>query len=123
MADQEEPQDTSHQRVDKWLFYTRLVKSRSLAQAFIASGAVAVNDEVIDHASYSVVAGDRVHVALEDRDIVVVVRASGSRRGPSNEARALYLDISETLGEQRRLTSFERVQRQPRGRSGFRKRG
>lgn len=114
MPDQMEPPDDSPQRIDKWLFFARMAKSRSLAQALVASGAVAVNGEVVEHASHMIRRGDKISLALERHDLSLVVRAPGSRRGPFEEARMLYLDTSDALGEQPRLTPFERAQRRPK---------
>ncbi|CAD7047605.1 RNA-binding S4 domain-containing protein [Pseudorhizobium endolithicum] len=106
--------DGSPQRIDKWLFFTRMVKSRSIAQSLVAAGSVTVNGAVARQSSLTVRPGDKVGIALERRDVLLVVRAGGSRRGPFEEARLLYSDISESLGEQKVLTPFERAQRRPK---------
>ncbi len=103
--------DEAAQRIDKWLFFARMVKSRSLAQSLIAAGAVTVNGEVCGQSSRMVKPGDRVQLLLEQRDIVLVVRSAGERRGPFQEARLLYSDLTPPSAEQRRLTPFERAQR------------
>ena len=108
---EEEPHDGSPQRIDKWLFFTRTVKSRSIAQALVAAGCVTINGDVIKHSSRVVRLGDKIGIALERRDLLLVVRAHGVRRGPFEEARELYDDLSETLGQQKPLTPFERAQR------------
>lgn len=45
MSGETQPQSGSRQRIDKWLFFTRMIKSRSLAQAQIQSGHVRINGE------------------------------------------------------------------------------
>lgn len=112
--DEEGPREGSRQRIDKWLFFTRMVKSRSLAQSLIAAGAVTLNGETVVQPGCLVRPGDRVGLALERRDVLLLVRDGGDRRGPFAEARLLYSDISETLGPQKPLTPFERAQRRPR---------
>ncbi|MCJ8519902.1 ribosome-associated heat shock protein Hsp15 [Pseudorhizobium tarimense] len=109
MAD-EQPQGGSQQRIDKWLFFARLIKSRSLAQALIAAGGVTANAKPVLHSSQLVRPGDRIELRLEHRDVDLVVRVCGSRRGPPNEARLLYEELPQN-GEPKRLTLFERAQR------------
>lgn len=85
------------QRVDKWLFFARVAKSRTLAAKLARSGHVRVNREKIDDASHPVKVGDVLTVALERRVLVYRVLAPGTRRGPAQEARALYEDLSPPL--------------------------
>lgn len=82
------------QRIDKWLFYARVVKSRSLAAKLVQKGRVRVNGEKIDRASRSIVAGDVLTITLDRTIKVLEVTAPGTRRGPYEEARLLYSDIS-----------------------------
>lgn len=108
-----EPSGGSLQRIDKWLFFARLAKSRSFAQNLLAAGAVAVNGEAVVHSSRLVRPGDRISLTLERRDVLLVVRAIGQRRGPFEEARLLYEDMSPPPAERIRLTPFERALRRP----------
>ena len=81
-------------RIDKWLWFTRVVKSRSLAARLVEDGFVRVNSARVDSPSKSVKPGDVVTVALE-RDVRVLrVVLLGERRGPYAEARLLYDDLS-----------------------------
>lgn len=82
------------QRIDKWLFFARVVKSRSLAQKLVQSGAVRLNREKIDQPAHAVKADDVLTVTLERRVLVWRVLDTGSRRGPAEEARTLYEDLS-----------------------------
>jgi len=106
-----EPQDGSRQRIDKWLFFARMVKSRSLAQSLVAAGAVTVNGEICSQPSRMIKPGDRIELLLERRDVVLIVRAAGDRRGPFEEARLLYDETAPSPDGQRRLSPFERAQR------------
>lgn len=108
-----EPLVAGRQRIDKWLFFTRMVKSRSLAQALVEAGHVAVNGQKVRQPSHNVKPGDRVELTLEQRDVVLAVRLPGTRRGPYEEARQLYEDLSPPPGERPRLSAFEQAQRQP----------
>jgi ribosome-associated heat shock protein Hsp15 len=82
------------QRVDKWLWFARIVKSRQLAQALIEQGAVRINRIKVIRASGRIAAGDVVTVAVHDRIRVLKVLGEGKRRGPAAEARELYEDLS-----------------------------
>jgi ribosome-associated heat shock protein Hsp15 len=82
------------QRIDKWLFFARVVKSRSLAAKLATGGRVRVNRDKVDQASHLVKVGDVLTVTLERRILVYRVLATGSRRGPAEEARLLYEDVS-----------------------------
>ena len=80
------------QRVDKWLFFARVTKSRSLAAKLAQSGRIRVNRDKIDQASHMVKVGDVLTITLDRRVLVLDVLAPGQRRGPYEEARLLYRD-------------------------------
>jgi ribosome-associated heat shock protein Hsp15 len=106
-----QPLTVARQRIDKWLFFTRMAKSRSLAQTLVQGGKVAVNGSRIAQPSVQVKPGDRVEITLERRDIVLVVVSAGNRRGPFEEARLLYEDLSPPPPEKSSLTAFDQAQR------------
>ncbi|MBP1885605.1 RNA-binding S4 domain-containing protein [Sinorhizobium mexicanum] len=101
----------SRQRLDKWLFFARLIKSRSLAQKAIEAGHVAVNGVRVTQSSAQVKTGDTLELSLERRDLVVRVLLAGVRRGPYEEARLLYEDLTPPTSSQR-LTAFEQATRE-----------
>lgn len=82
------------QRIDRWLWYTRLLKSRTLAAALAASGKIRVNGERISKASRLLHPGDVLTFPLGPHIRVIRVVAAGTRRGPASEARTLYEDLS-----------------------------
>jgi ribosome-associated heat shock protein Hsp15 len=82
------------QRIDKWLFFARVVKSRSLAAKLVQAGRVRVNGEKTDQASGQIKAGDVLTISLDRRISVLRIVAPGVRRGPYEEARQLYEDMS-----------------------------
>ncbi|MDQ6433970.1 RNA-binding S4 domain-containing protein [Mesorhizobium sp. LHD-90] len=84
----------ARQRVDKWLFFTRAVKSRSLAAKLAQAGRVRINGEKSDKASDLVQPGDTLTITLDLRILVYRVLLPGNRRGPAEEARTLYEDLS-----------------------------
>jgi ribosome-associated heat shock protein Hsp15 len=81
-------------RLDKWLFYARFVKSRSLAAGLIESSGVRVNGQRIAKPAYAVGSDDVLTFAIGNRVRVVRVVDLGERRGPATEAQALYDDLS-----------------------------
>nr|WP_155138751.1 RNA-binding S4 domain-containing protein [Roseibium sp. RKSG952] len=81
-------------RIDKWLWYARVTKSRSLAQKLAVGGQVRLNKDKISSASKSVRVGDVLTITLERRILVLKIKALGSRRGPFSEAQLLYEDLS-----------------------------
>ncbi|MGE7369527.1 RNA-binding S4 domain-containing protein [Neorhizobium sp. NPDC001467] len=109
----EKPGGDLRQRIDKWLFFTRMAKSRSLAQALLSAGHVRVNGLAIRKPSFDVKVGDRVELTLERRDVILVVRGAGQRRGPYEEAKELYQDLTPPREVTERLSAFEQAQRAP----------
>jgi ribosome-associated heat shock protein Hsp15 len=90
------------QRLDKWLWFARFAKTRTLATNLAASGFVRVNGQRTDNAAKAVAVGDVVTLALARATLVVRVEGLGERRGPAAEARQLYLDLN---GDNRALVS------------------
>ncbi|MBF9196120.1 RNA-binding S4 domain-containing protein [Microvirga terrestris] len=86
------------QRLDKWLWFARFAKSRTLAAKMVTSGYVRLNGQRTDNAAKGVGVGDVVTVALARATLVVRVEGLGQRRGPATEARLLYLDLSQDNG-------------------------
>lgn len=82
------------ERLDRFLFFARAIKSRTLAQKFIESGAVRVNSERTDRSDFKIGAGDVLTMALHNRIVVWRIIAPGTRRGPATEAQGLYEDLS-----------------------------
>src|SRR3954469_16094869 len=82
------------QRIDKWLFFARVVKSRSLATKLVQAGRVRINREKAEQAAHQVKPGDVLTITLDRRVLVYRVAAAGARRGPAGEARLLYEDVS-----------------------------
>ncbi|MER9892163.1 RNA-binding S4 domain-containing protein [Mesorhizobium sp. M0119] len=84
----------ARQRIDKWLFFSRAVKSRTLAAKLVVAGRVRINRDKAAHASDMVRPGDVLTITLERRIFVWKVLGTGVRRGPAEEARLLYEDMS-----------------------------
>jgi len=80
-------------RLDKWLWFARFVKSRSLATRLVVDGRMRVNGEPTQKAHYSMKVGDVLTFALGQHIRVIKVVALGTRRGPAAEAQTLYEDL------------------------------
>lgn len=81
-------------RLDKWLWFARFFKTRSLAARQVSEGGVRVNGQRVSKPSASIRPGDVLTFAQGRAIRVVEVRAAGARRGPAPEAQALYDDRS-----------------------------
>ena len=82
------------QRIDKWLWHARVVRTRTTAAALAASGHVRLNSQRIEAASQIVRAGDVVTVALDRTVRVLRVAGFSERRGSADDAQVLYEDLS-----------------------------
>lgn len=82
------------QRIDKWLFFARAVKSRTLAAKLVLGGRVRINRDKAAQTSDTVKPGDVLTITLDRRILIWKVLDAGSRRGPAEEARKLYEDLS-----------------------------
>ena len=87
------------QRLDKWIWFARFAKSRTLAGKLVASGFVRVNGQRADQAAKAIAVGDVLTIALGRTTVVVRVEALGTRRGPAPEAQSLYTDLSRDDGQ------------------------
>ena len=77
------------QRIDKWLWHARVVRTRTDAAALAAAGYVRINGRRVDAPSRAVRPGDVVTVALDRTVRVLKVVAFAERRGSAADARAL----------------------------------
>ncbi len=85
------------QRLDKWLFFARAVKSRTLAQKLVEAGQVRVNSERTTAPDRRVGPGDVLTMTIGKRLLVWRILGEGARRGPPAEAMTLYEDLSPEL--------------------------
>ena len=103
-------------RLDKWLWYARFFKSRSLSSKFCKAGKVRVNDKIIFKPHFAIILGDTLTFMAANIIRVVQVEQIGLRRGPAIEARELYLDLTPEPHIQKRknkLSNNKVAQRQP----------
>jgi len=83
----------ARQRIDRWLWHARLVRTRGAAAALAGGGFVRVNGARIDAPGRMVRTGDVITVALDRRVRVVKVMGFVERRGSAGTATALYQDL------------------------------
>lgn len=86
--------DTGKVRLDKWLWFARFFKTRSIAAKVAAGGKVRINGVHAKKASATVLVGDVLTFAQSRRVRVIEIAAIGERRGPASEAAELYVDLS-----------------------------
>lgn len=85
---------SDRQRIDKWLVYARIVKTRTLGQALAASGHVRLNGRKIDDPAQPVKAGDVLTIGLHGQVKVLKVLDFAERRGSYSVASELYEDLT-----------------------------
>lgn len=100
-------------RIDKWLWFARFLKSRSLATALVASGRLRVNGQPITKAHYLVKVDDVLTFPLGPHIRVIKVLAQGVRRGPAPEAQTLYEDLEPPQPRPRKTESEQPAPREP----------
>jgi ribosome-associated heat shock protein Hsp15 len=90
----------TQQRIDKWLWHARVVRTRTAAVELATSGLVRRNGVRVDAASRTVKTGDVLTIALDQG--VRILRVSGfvERRGGSELARTLYEDLSAPVARE-----------------------
>jgi ribosome-associated heat shock protein Hsp15 len=114
-----EDDDSARHRIDKWLWYARFFKTRSLAAQAVSGGKVHVNGDRVKPA-HDVRIGDRLSIVIGGADAEFDVLGLPARRGPAPEARSHYQETPQSverrtkLREQHRLAEMTRPR--PEGR-------
>jgi ribosome-associated heat shock protein Hsp15 len=91
---QTESQEIEAQRLDKWLVYARVVKTRGLAATLVEKGAVRINSQRCNVPHKQIRPGDVLTLRLDRGVFVWRVLDCAERRGPASEAQQLYEDIT-----------------------------
>jgi len=81
-------------RLDKFLWFVRLTKTRTLAQDVVHAGHLRIDGRVVDRPHAAVRIGNVLSFPLHDRIRIIRIESLPVRRGPSPEARACYTDLS-----------------------------
>ena len=82
-------------RLDKFLWFSRIVKTRALAQQVAEEGRLRLGGRVIDRAHCPVRVGDVLSFPLRGQVRVIRVNALPKRRAPPAEARLIYSDLGD----------------------------
>jgi ribosome-associated heat shock protein Hsp15 len=81
-------------RLDKFLYFVRLAKSRGKAQALVLGGNPRIDGRVVISPHAALTTGSTITIVIDQRVRVLRVVALPARRGPTAEARSCYDDLS-----------------------------
>ncbi|MGB7693933.1 MAG: RNA-binding S4 domain-containing protein [Pseudolabrys sp.] len=101
------PKDLDRQRIDKWLWHARMVRTRTDAAALTTAGFLRLNGKRMTAAAHPVRVGDVVTLALNRSVRVLRVEGICGRRGGAPAARALYRDLTTSSGTGARTRAAE----------------
>ena len=99
-------------RIDKWLWAARFFKTRSLASQAVDGGKVKVNGERAKP-SKEVKAGDQLLIHIGEYAWEVCVLSLSERRGPAEQARALYAEAEASRQRRAEQAANRRLQANP----------
>ncbi len=102
-------------RLDRWLWFARFYKTRSLATAAIDGGKVHLNGERVKPA-HRVVIGDRISVSLQGVVAEFDILGLPARRGPAPEAQSHYAETAASAERRERLSAQHRLANQSKPR-------
>jgi len=99
-------------RLDKWLWAARFFKTRGLSTDEIERGRISVNGQPAKP-SREVRVGDRIELRQPFASRTVVVKATGSTRGPAPVAQAMYEETAESVERRERQAAERRAAAEP----------
>jgi ribosome-associated heat shock protein Hsp15 len=82
------------QRIDKWLYFARVMRSRSRAAQLVSDGHVRLNGKRVETVAKVVRPGDVLTIALQREVRVLRVLLPGERRSAYSLAKALFEDLT-----------------------------
>ena len=86
-------------RLDKFLWFARIVKTRSAAQTLAEDGRIRIDGRIVDRSHAPVRVGDVLSFAHRGEVRVLRIESLPIRRGPPAEARALYSELTSEAGD------------------------
>lgn len=95
-------------RVDKWLWTSRLFKTRTLAADAVKGGRVHINGVAVKP-SREVEVGDELEVTVGHVRRTVIVRAMAERRVSAAQAQTLYDETAQSIEERERQAELRRL--------------
>ena len=84
-------------RLDRFLWFVRLARTRSAAQAIAAHSRLRIDGRAIDRAHAQVRIGNVLTFLYNDRVRVIEVLTLPIRRGPAPEAQSCYRVLDDTV--------------------------
>jgi ribosome-associated heat shock protein Hsp15 len=93
---------TTGQRIDKWLWFARAARTRTLVATLVTEGKVRVNGVKIDKSAHTLRIGDTVAVVMRQKVSILRVKGFAERRGSATLAALLFDDLTvkpEPTGE------------------------
>jgi ribosome-associated heat shock protein Hsp15 len=83
------------ERLDKWLWFARVLKTRTLASSMVEAGRIRVNGSKTVKPSHTIKVGDVLTISVHHRIRVLEVQGFSERRGPAEAASQLYRELTE----------------------------
>ena len=99
---------TEPQRVDRWLWVARLVKTRALGAEAVKAGRVSVNGVQVKP-SKEVKPGDELELRNGELRTTVTIRGTMKMRGPAPVAQRLYEESAESVALRERVLEQRRI--------------
>jgi ribosome-associated heat shock protein Hsp15 len=87
-------EDTSWQRLDKFLFFARFCKTRAVAGALIEKSSVRINGQATEKPHARLRVGDILTLPLPRGVVVIQITALAKRRESAPLAQSLYSEIA-----------------------------
>ena len=88
-------------RLDRFLWFARIVRSRTLAQELVGAGHLRIDGRPVDRPAVAVRIGSVLAFAsVGGRIRAIRVEALPARRGPASEAQACYTELLENVSQQ-----------------------
>jgi ribosome-associated heat shock protein Hsp15 len=81
-------------RLDKFLYFIRITKTRTLAQRVIAAGHVRVDGLAVQNGHKDVAPGHVITVPVGEGVRVIRVVSLPNQRGPARDAETNYIDLA-----------------------------
>lgn len=99
-------EESSPVRVDKWLWYARFFKTRTLATKLISSGKLRIDGQIVSKPHRHAQIGQVLTFSQARHIRVIRIEQIASRRGPAEEAAQLYTDLDppHTQGQSGAMT-------------------
>lgn len=86
-------------RLDRFLWFARLVKTRTAAQNLAEAGMLRLDGRRIEKSSVQVRVGSVIAFPLRGKVRVLRIEALPLRRGPAPEAQGMYQELTPGLAE------------------------